>query len=181
MRPGGTFRGQLRDLPNVNPILRQFRQQFIFPERILLGEEFAHCFLNAIENLRRAQTVGTKFARLAFNLLFNSGNTDLEKLVEVRAEDRKKLDPLDQRLPLILRFFQDPPVELEPAQLAVDKIFGIAKTLMRALYDLWSGDRIGFLFSSGSGLSFRHPSSIDSQMRMRNAFRLRPGARQFNA
>src|SRR5439155_21226161 len=109
------------------------------------------------------------------------GNTDLEKLVEVRAEDRKKLDPLDQRLPLILRFFQDSPVELEPSQLAVDKIFGIAKTLMRALHNLGRRGREALLFHAGSGLSFRHLSSIDSQMRMRNAFRLRPAPGQFDA
>src|SRR5438132_1127481 len=68
-----------------------------------------------------------------------------------------------------------------PAQLAVDKIFGIAKTLLSALYDLWSSDRVGFFFSSSSGLSVRHLSKIGNQLRICNAYKLRQSPRQFDA
>ena len=54
MRPGRAFRRQFSDLAHVNPILRQLRQQFIIPKRILRGHELADCFLDAIERLRRA-------------------------------------------------------------------------------------------------------------------------------
>ena len=54
MRPRRAFRRQFGDFAHVNPILRQLRQQFIIPERILRRHELADCFLDAIERLRRA-------------------------------------------------------------------------------------------------------------------------------
>jgi hypothetical protein len=52
---------------------------------------------------------------------------------------------------------------------------------MRALYDLWSGDRAAFLVALSSGLSFRHLSKVGNQLRICNANRLRPAPRQFDA
>ena len=43
-----------------------------------------------------------------------------EELVEVRAEDGQELDALEQRRALVQRLMQHPPVELEPADVAVD-------------------------------------------------------------
>src|ERR1700719_3760698 len=62
----------------------------------------------------------------------------------------------------VLRFFENPAVELEPTQLAVNEIFRVAKTLMRGLrdlHDLRSNDQDGFLFGPCSCLSFRHLST----------------------
>ena len=73
---------------------------------------------------------GPNVARLAFDLLFDSGDANLEKLVQVRAENRKKLDALDERLRRILRFFEDAAVELEPAQLAIDEILADRKNAL---------------------------------------------------
>jgi hypothetical protein len=43
-----------------------------------------------------------------------------EELVQVRREDREELDPLEQRRALVERLLQHAPVELEPAEIAVD-------------------------------------------------------------
>src|SRR5438876_12292611 len=60
---------QFRDLAHKNPVFRQLRQQFILPKRILRRHQFAHRFLDAIENFGGAQSVRTDAARLALNLL----------------------------------------------------------------------------------------------------------------
>src|SRR5436190_13698130 len=158
VRPRCTFRRQFRDFAHKNPILRQLRQQFIVPERILRRHEFAHCFLDSIKHLRGAQSIGTDAARFALDLLFDPGDANLEELVQIRTNDREKLNALDERLPLILRFFKNAAVELEPAQLPINKIFRVAETLTRILDEDWSGYRAGFLFGSSSG--FRHPSTL---------------------
>src|SRR3989442_527094 len=44
-----------------------------------------------------------------------------EKLVQVRAEDREELHPLEQGHARILRLLEHAPIELEPRQLAVDE------------------------------------------------------------
>src|SRR5206468_5587100 len=156
VRPRRAFCRQLRDFAHVNPVLRQLRQQFIFPKRILRRNQVTHRFLDAIEYFRGAQPVRPNVARLALNLLFDSGDANLEELVQIRTDDGEKLNQLDERLPLILLFFQNAAVELEPAQLAVDEIFGITRTVMRSLYDFRSRDSGGLLFGSGGGLRFRH-------------------------
>src|SRR5216117_174671 len=156
VRPRRAFCRQFRDFAHVNPVLRQLRQQFVFPKRILRRNQFTYRFLDAIEYFRGAQPVRANIARLALNLLFDSGDANLEELVQIRTDDGEKLDPLDERLSLILRFFENAAVKLEPAQLAVDKIFRVPKTIMRSLYDFRSGDGGALLFGSGGGLRFRH-------------------------
>ena len=54
------------------------------------------------------------------DLLAQAGDADLEELVEVAREDRQELDPLEQRVALVARLVQDPRVELQPRQLAID-------------------------------------------------------------
>ena len=75
----------------------------------------ADCFLDAIESLRRTQAVRTDVARLTRNLLLDPRDANLKKLIQVRTENRKKFDPLDERLTPVLRFFEDAAVKLEPA------------------------------------------------------------------
>ena len=75
----------------------------------------ADCFLDAIESLRRTQAVRTDVARLTRNLLLDPRDANLKKLIQVRTENRKKFDPLDERLTPVLRFLEDAAVELEPA------------------------------------------------------------------
>ena len=71
--------------------------------------------LNLIKRLGRTQSVRRHVARLALDLLFNAGNTDLKKLIQIRTDDTKELHPLDQRLRGVLRFLQNAAIELKPA------------------------------------------------------------------
>ena len=68
-------------------------------------------------------------ARFAFNLLLDSSDPNLEELIQVRAKNAKELDALYEWLRRILCFFEHATIELKPAQLAVDKIFRIGKTI----------------------------------------------------
>ena len=129
MRPGRAFRWQFRNFAHVNAVLCQLGQQFVLPQCALRRHQSAHCFLNTIECLRRTQPVRPDLARLAFDLLFDPGHADLEKLIQIRAEDGKELDPLDERLGRILRFLEHATIELKPAQLAIDEITRIEKTI----------------------------------------------------
>src|SRR5213595_3259810 len=89
--------------------------------------------LNLIKRFGRTQAIRRNIAGFAFDLLFDTGDADLGKFVQVRAENAKKLYSLDQRLGRVLRLFEDSSIELEPAQLAVDEILRIAKALVRGL------------------------------------------------
>jgi len=69
----------------------------------------------------------------------------------------------------VLRFLEDALIEREPAQLPVDEILRIAKTVVEGLDNLRNSGRIAFLFSARSGLGLQHALTITDQPRMRNA------------
>src|SRR5207244_8860174 len=121
--------------------------------------------LNLIKRFGRTQSIRSNIARFAFDLLFNPSDADLEELVQVRAEDAKKLHPLDQRLGRILRFLENTTIELEPAQFAVDEIFRIAEPLVRRLLRGYRYNN-GTFFRFDPGLRLRHICKIDNQSRM---------------
>src|SRR6185312_4287287 len=89
-----------------------------------------------IERFRRRHAVGANIAGLALDLLFDAGDANLEKFIEIIAEDGHELDPLDQRLRRVLRFLQNAPVKFQPTQLAINEIGGIRKIAFR-LDRLW--------------------------------------------
>ncbi len=126
-RPGRALRAQFTDVAKVDIVLAQERLDLFVPKRILLRHHLVHDALDGFENLGRAHPVRSDIARLARDLLLDAGDANLEKLVEIRAHDPEKLDPLEQRLGWILRFFKNAAIELEPAQLAIDEIFRIGK------------------------------------------------------
>jgi hypothetical protein len=105
-----------------------------FKKGVFGRDQFVRDPLDGVESLGRAHPVGGDVAGLALDLLFDPGDANLEKLVEVRAEDGQEFDALDQRLGGVLRFFQDAPVEFEPAQLAVNEIFRGGKTGSRSAF-----------------------------------------------
>src|SRR6202171_5163501 len=127
-RPGGAFRAQLCHIANANAVLGQLRNKFVIPERVLGRDQLAHNALDAIECLGRTQAIGPNVARRALDLLLDAGDANLEEFVEVGAEDGQKFYALDQWLGRVLRFLQDAPIELEPAQLAIDEILRRGKT-----------------------------------------------------
>ena len=128
-RPRRPFRRQFRDLAHANAVLCQLGHQFVLPQRVLRRHEFAHHALDTVKCLGCTQTVRPHVAGLALYLLLDPGDANLKKLIQVRAENGKELDAFDEGLGGILRFFQNAAIELEPAQLAIDKILRIRKTL----------------------------------------------------
>jgi hypothetical protein len=56
------------------------------------------------------------------HLLLQAGDTDLEELIDVLAQDRQEAHPLEQRERFVLRHGQHPLVEVELGQLSVDVV-----------------------------------------------------------
>ena len=63
-------------------------------------------------------------------LLLQSGDADLEELIDVLAQDRKEAHPLEQGERRVLRHRQDTLIEIELGQLAVD-VVGLSRRLSR--------------------------------------------------
>src|SRR5262249_23934105 len=101
----------------------QRRSYRFIPAAILGGHQLLRPFSNALQLRNRSQTVGAVVLRCAIaeGLLAQTSDADHEEFVQVRAEDRQKLHPLQKRRAPILQLLEHAGVESQPAQLAVDK------------------------------------------------------------
>ena len=86
----------------------------------MVGDELEDARARGRELLLGGPAVGRAGDLAGLDLLAQAGDADLEELVEVAGEDGQELDPLEQRVALVARLVQDPRVELEPRQLAVE-------------------------------------------------------------
>src|SRR6266699_2119421 len=128
-RPSSAFRAELTHLGDSDAVFGQLGKQLLVPECILRSDQFAHNALDAVESIGGAQPVWTEMARLAFDLLLDSSYPNLKEFIQVRAKNGKELNPLNERLRRILRFFEHATIEFQPAQLAIDEVAWIRKML----------------------------------------------------
>ena len=56
-----------------------------------------------------------------FEALHDTGDANLDELIEVAGRDGKKFDALEQGVGGVVGFFEDAAVELEPALVAIDE------------------------------------------------------------
>ena len=90
-------------------------------DRRVVGDELQ----DALARRRQLLVGGPAVARPmrhapGLHLLAQAGDADLEELVEVAGEDRQEPDPLQQRVARVAGLVEDPGVELEPGELAVE-------------------------------------------------------------
>ena len=90
--------------------------------------------------LGRRHPVRWRHHRSRLELAAQPGDPDHEELVEVAAKDRQELRPLEQRRFLVERLFEHPPVELQPAQLAVEIVGPVSQIRADTVF-LGAGDR----------------------------------------
>src|SRR5439155_26878542 len=118
---------------------------------------YAQCLPDKIVCVHRSYTYRPDIASFTIDLLLDPSHADLEKLIQIRAEDGKELHPLDERLSWILRFLKNTSIECKPAQFAVDKIFRSRKTLFLRNILLEELDLCRSLFdNTGFGDCCRH-------------------------
>src|SRR5262249_40581424 len=79
-----------------------------------------HDLADQPELLGRRQAVGAAFGDRGLELLVEARDPDHEELVEVRVEDREELQALEQTPARVLGFLEDPAVEGEPGDFAVE-------------------------------------------------------------
>src|SRR4030095_1129912 len=69
-----------------------------------------------------SQTIKRAIVDAGSDLLLQAGHAHHEKLVEIGAHNREKLHPLEERVALILSFFQNPALKLKQAEFPIDVI-----------------------------------------------------------
>ena len=67
--------------------------------------------MDASQRLLGSESIHARFCHSAFNLLDDAGDADLEKLVEIGANNSEKFHSFEQRMPRVLRLLQHSAVE----------------------------------------------------------------------
>ena len=107
-------------IEHLDPGLFQFRQDVEMPAIRVPGQIGQQLATDGGQLLGRRHAIRRRFDCPSLQLSAQAGNTDHEELVQVAGKNGQKLDPLQQGMALIQRFFQHLTVELKPAQFAVD-------------------------------------------------------------
>ena len=102
------------------------------------------------------------------DLLFQAADALHEKFVEIGRGDRQELEPLEQRISFVFRFVQNPPIEREPRELAIEVQVGRDEVLVdveaRRLLDRQGGS----IANRSDGRSNRQRRSILRRRRVRD-------------
>ena len=85
------------------------------------------------ELLLGREAVGAAFGHRRLELLVQARDPDHEELVEVRVEDREELDPFEERPGRTQRFFENPAIEREPGDLAIEVEGTVVEPVVRCL------------------------------------------------
>ena len=95
--------------------------QALVPDAVVLVDELVGALGDRGELLIRGLAVRRNLVDLAGELRLEPRDAHHEELVEVRSENRRKLQPLVERNPVVGRLGEDARVELEPGKLPVDE------------------------------------------------------------
>src|SRR6056297_3078347 len=125
----------------VNVLLLHLGNQHIVQYVVLLADVLVSNPADFRQCLIRHHAIGTDGFTTVFHLLPQTGNTDLEELIHVAAEDAAENQTVDQRVGLIQRLLEYPVIELQLAQFPVEVVFiGIQVDLLTNrghLYRRW--------------------------------------------
>ena len=99
------------------------RQDFLVEQRVLRLDQGARFGADAQQVFLRRQAVGGDRLRAELDLFLESGDADLEELVQVAADDAQEAQSFEQRMARVLRLRQHAPVEREQPEFAVEEVF----------------------------------------------------------
>ena len=85
-------------------------------------DELVRWCKQALEYLRRFQSVRSGGEAAQFGLFLQAGNPDFEKFIQVAADDAEVFQPLQQGHRGVFRLRQHAAVELEQTELAIEEI-----------------------------------------------------------
>ena len=97
------------------------------PNPVLLGGQLVHALADRRELVVGRQPVRRNVLYFTGDLRLQAGDPDHEKFVQVLGVNRQKFQPLVERDFFVVGFVQDPGIEFEPRQLAIDEQRGVVQ------------------------------------------------------
>ena len=120
--PGEAGFIQCGDRAEKDVFLGEGREEGFVEQIVLVGDHALDPLTDGGEGFAGAEAVGPVGVAAVFQQLFEGGDADFEELVEVGADDGEELEPFQEGLGGILGLLEDPLVEFQPAELAVEVV-----------------------------------------------------------
>ena len=116
-------------------LLRERGKDLLVQQAVLALDDALRPRRDLAEDLERGEAVGTARRRPQLDLLLQARDADLEELVQVRGDDAKELEALEQRHRAVVGLREHAAVELEGLQLAIEEMLvgGATRAWPRAL------------------------------------------------
>ncbi len=103
------------------------------PTALLVMCEFDDDFVDAVELLGGRPAVRAHYGDASADLPLEARDADHEEFIEIVRRDRQETELFEHRMVRIVRLFHHPPVELKPAEFAVDEAFRRMANVRRRL------------------------------------------------
>src|SRR5690349_2480069 len=108
----------------MDSLIGKAGQNLLVQQRILPRHQHMGLLAHQSEYLMRQHASWIKTAGIEFNLLLDPRDTNLEELVQVTADNAKKLQALKKRGIRIFSLGKYPPVEFNLANLSIEELTG---------------------------------------------------------
>src|SRR5580658_5524310 len=118
------FRWQSGNIGDPNAFSFQGGQQSIAQKTLHLFNEPPNLFPNELQLNRRRQTIRTGFLNTAGGLPLETRDPYHEELIQIGTDDRKKLHSLQEKIFWILCLGENPLLEFQQAEFAVEVQLG---------------------------------------------------------
>src|SRR5206468_12904527 len=103
-------------------LLGEAGQDLLVQQAVLALDDALRARGDLAEDLQRRHAIGARGGGPELDLLLQAGDANLEELVQVRGDDAKEAQPLEDRNVAVLRLRQHPAIELERLQLAIQEL-----------------------------------------------------------
>ena len=114
------LRVQVFHVDDANAGPAQFRFQFFAPQPVDFANQSGDLVPDHLELLEWRPAIDADFGSARLDLLPQARHTHHKEFVDIRPEYRDKLDPLEQRIRRILRFFEHAPLKRKQAQVRIE-------------------------------------------------------------
>jgi hypothetical protein len=111
----------------LDPLEPQRRQQHVVQTRVLCVDQAAGTLVYRAKQFGDGQAIRAGLIGTELYALLEAGDADLEKLVQIVRRDAQEFESLEQRYLRVERLREDPPVEFEQRQFAIDVVLGGAE------------------------------------------------------
>ena len=106
-------------------VLNHRGTNLVIPALVLFFDKLVSLAIDQFPLFGQVEPFGAGLVEAIFQLLYQPGDANFEKLVQVTGANREEFEALEQWIIVIFGFFQNAPVEREPGSFAIDVVSGI--------------------------------------------------------